>query len=88
MLYIEKGAAYGTVGVLFNSEGTAEGEAAVVRVTPIHTLVPQYMGKRNTRVVVRNLSNEVDPWLVVTFVAKYGRVVSAEVIRADMWSEG
>ena len=45
------------------------------------------MGRRNTKLTVRGIINDVNPWLVVTFVAQYWRVASAEVTRKDMSSE-
>ena len=50
--------------------------------------MPEYCGKRNTKVGVSNISNDVNPWLFVHFVAQYGNVARAEIIRRDMWSGG
>ena len=78
---VERGKSFSSVYVTFRTEGEAQDQAKAIRQTPAHNLVPEYMGKRNIRLTVRGISNDVDTWLVVTFVIQYGRVVSAEVTR-------
>ena len=72
----------------FKSEELAKRQAGSTRQTRVQNLVPEYGGKRNTKVGVRNISHDVHPWLVTAFVAQYGRVVKAEVTTKDMWAGG
>ena len=73
--YVERGKRFSTIVVSFRSEEEAQKQASATRQTQVHNLVPEYCGRRNTRVGVRNISNDVNPWLVVTFVTQYGHVV-------------
>ena len=80
--------AYFSLNILVKTKEDAEKQARINRETSTHFLVPEYGGRRNTRVGFRNISHDVNPWLVVAFAAQYGRVVEAEVIRRDMWAGG
>ena len=88
IVYIERGKNFSTVCITFRNEDEAKQQACETRETATYKLIPQYRNRRNTKVTVRTISNDVGPWGVHALVGQYGQIVSAEVVRNDMWSGG
>ena len=88
IVYIERGKHYSTVCITFRTEDEAKQQACEIRETSAYKLIPEYRNRRNTKVTVRAISNDVNPWGIFALVDQYGEIVSAEVIRDDMWSGG
>ena len=59
IVYIERGRKFSTIVVGFGSEKEAQMQASRTRQTRTHNLVPEYCGRRSTRIDVRNISHDV-----------------------------